>query len=68
MVSTKGNKSDFLFSQQLAQKHFIAGGNKSTDFLATDGKFRFNEKDFGNYGLSASRIKKITMSVVAFWR
>lgn len=60
---TKGNKA-ILFSQQLAQKHFIAGGNNQI-FLATDGKFRFNQVDFKAW-IEHQQDKKIILSTVAF--
>jgi Mg-chelatase subunit ChlD len=40
---TKGKKA-ILFSQQLAQKHFIEGGNNQI-IIATDGQFRFEKED-----------------------
>lgn len=40
---TKGKKA-ILFSQQLAQRHFIEGGNNQI-IIATDGQFRFEKED-----------------------
>ncbi len=60
---TKGNKA-ILFSQQLAQKHFIAGGNNQV-ILATDGKFRFYPDDRKTWNTRQAG-GKIIMSTVAF--
>jgi len=60
---TKGNKA-ILFSQGIAQKHFIAEGNNQL-FLATDGKFRFYPDDQKKW-LATQSSKKITLSTVAF--
>lgn len=60
---TKGNKA-ILFSQQLAQRYFIEGGNNQI-LLATDGKFRFHPKDQATWA-SRQQNKKIILSTVAF--
>jgi hypothetical protein len=60
---TKGNKA-ILFSQVLAQKHFINVGNNQI-FLATDGKFRFNPEDFKKW-TERQQNKKITLSSIGF--
>jgi hypothetical protein len=60
---TKGNKA-ILFSQGVAQKHFIAEGNNQL-FLATDGKFRFYPDDQKKW-LANQATKKIILSTVAF--
>ncbi len=59
---TKGNKA-ILFSQALAQKHFINEGNNQL-FLATDGKFRFYPDDQKKW--KANQLtKKIILSTIA---
>ena len=60
---TKGNKA-ILFSQTIAQKHFIAEGNNQL-FLATDGKFRFYPDDQKKW-INQQANKKIILSTVAF--
>lgn len=60
---TKGNKA-ILFSQQLAQRYFIEGGNNQI-LLATDGKFRFHPKDQTTW-TSRQQNKNIVLSTVAF--
>lgn len=60
---TKGNKA-ILFSQQVAQRNFIVGGNNQI-FLATDGKFRFYPDDQKTWNDRQSN-EKIVMSTVAF--
>ncbi len=60
---TKGNKA-ILFSQQLAQKHFIKEGNNQI-IMATDGKFRFYSED-QNTWTQKQLDKKIVLSTVAF--
>lgn len=60
---TKGNKA-ILFSQQLAQKHFIKEGNNQI-IMATDGKFRFYSED-QNTWTQKQMDKKIVLSTVAF--
>ncbi len=60
---TKGNKA-ILFSQTIAQKHFIAEGNNQL-FLATDGKFRFYPDDQKKW-MNQQANKKIILSTVAF--
>lgn len=60
---TSGNKA-ILFSQQMAQKHFITGGNNQI-ILATDGEFKFVSEDqklFKDRQLT----KKIVLTSVAF--
>lgn len=60
---TKG-KTAILYSQQLAQKHYIPEGNNQI-FLATDGKFRFYSDDFKIW-TDRQGDKKIMLSTVAF--
>lgn len=60
---TKGNKA-ILFSQQVAQRNFIFGGNNQI-FLATDGKFRFYPDDVKTW-TDRQLNKQIVMSTVAF--
>ncbi len=60
---TKGKKA-ILFSQKLAQKHFIEGGNNQI-ILATDGKFKFEEEDFVKWK-SAQGDKAIIITTVAY--
>ncbi len=60
---TKGNKA-ILFSQQLAQKHFIAEGNNQI-IMATDGKFRFYSEDQNTWS-QKQMDKKIVLTTVAF--
>ena len=60
---TKGRKA-ILFSQQLAQKHFIAGGNNQI-IIATDGEFRF-EKDDQKLWNQRQGAQPIVISTVAF--
>jgi Mg-chelatase subunit ChlD len=60
---TKARKA-ILFSQLLAQKNFIAGGNNQI-ILASDGEFNFSEKDFRTW-TQQQKDKKIVMSVVVF--
>jgi Ca-activated chloride channel family protein len=60
---TKGNKA-ILFSQQLAQKHFIVEGNNQI-IMATDGKFRFYSED-QNTWTQKQLNKKIVLTTVAF--
>lgn len=60
---TKGNKA-ILFSQQLAQKHFITEGNNQI-IMATDGKFRFYSEDQTTW-TQKQLDKKIVLSTVAF--
>lgn len=60
---TKG-KQAILFSQQLAQTHFIAQGNNQI-FLSTDGKFRFYPDDVKTW--KERQVNgRIVMSTVAF--
>jgi Mg-chelatase subunit ChlD len=60
---TKGRKA-ILFSQQLAQKHFIAEGNNQI-IIATDGEFKFEKEDqkLWNKGQGT---QPIVISTVAF--
>lgn len=60
---TKGNKA-ILYSQRVAQQHFIPGGNNQV-LLATDGKFRFNDKDFRSW-TEQQRDRPLILSTVAF--
>lgn len=60
---TKGNKA-ILFSQGVAQKHFITEGNNQI-FLSTDGKFRFYPDDQKKWATNQAS-KKIILSTVAF--
>lgn len=60
---TKGNKA-ILFSQQVAQKHFIPEGNNQI-IMATDGKFRFYSEDQTTW-TQKQVDKKIVLSTVAF--
>lgn len=60
---TKGNKA-ILFSQQLAQKHFIAEGNNQI-IMATDGKFRFYSEDQNTWA-QKQMDKNIVLTTVAF--
>ncbi|MDP3555724.1 MAG: VWA domain-containing protein [Bacteroidota bacterium] len=60
---TKGNKA-ILFSQQLAQKHFISEGNNQI-IMASDGKFRFYSEDYNTWTLKQLD-KKIVLTTVAF--
>ncbi|MEO6302843.1 MAG: VWA domain-containing protein [Bacteroidia bacterium] len=60
---TKGNKA-ILFSQQLAQKHFIAEGNNQV-IMATDGKFRFYSEDQKTW-TQKQMDKNIVLTTVAF--
>jgi len=60
---TKGNKA-ILFSQLVAQKHFIASGNNQV-FLATDGKFKFYADDFKTW-TERQHNKKVILSTIAF--
>lgn len=60
---TRGNKA-ILFSQQLAQKHFIAEGNNQV-FLSTDGKFRFYPDDVKKWQ-DRQADGRIVLSTVAF--
>ena len=60
---TKGNKA-ILFSQQLAQKHFIAEGNNEI-IMATDGKFRFYSEDYTTWTQKQLN-KKIVLTTIGF--
>jgi uncharacterized protein YegL len=57
-------RTAILFSQQLAQKHFIEHGNNQI-IVATDGEFRFEQADFQTWK-NRQAGKKIVMSTVAF--
>lgn len=60
---TKGKKA-ILFSQQLAQKHFIEGGNNQI-IIATDGQFRFEKEDQKLWNERQGN-KPIVISTLAF--
>jgi Ca-activated chloride channel family protein len=60
---TKGKKA-ILFSQDLAQQHFIKGGNNIL-FLASDGEFRFTPEDQKVWDERQSK-GPIIISTVAF--
>lgn len=60
---TSGTKA-ILQSQQVAQKHFIVSGNNQI-FLATDGKFKFDNEHFAIWK-DNQKDKKIIISTVAF--
>jgi hypothetical protein len=60
---TKGKKA-ILFSQDLAQQHYIKGGNNIM-FLASDGEFRFTPEDQKLWNERQAK-GKITISTVAF--
>jgi len=57
-------KTAILFSQQLAQKHFIQNGNNQI-IIATDGEFKFEQEDFATWKKRQAN-KKIILSTVAF--
>ena len=60
---TKGKKA-ILFTQDLAQQHYIKGGNNIM-FLASDGEFRFTPEDQKMWDERQSK-GTITISTVAF--
>ena len=60
---TKGKKA-ILFGQQLAQKHFIEGGNNQI-IIATDGQFRFEKEDQKLWNERQGN-KPIVISTLAF--
>lgn len=60
---TKGRRA-ILFSQEVAQRHFITGGSNLI-IIATDGKFRF-EKEDQKVWQDRQGDKKIILSTVAF--
>ena len=60
---TKGNKA-ILYSQTIAQKHYITEGNNQI-FLVTDGEFRFFPEDQKKWYTNQNS-KKIILSTVAF--
>lgn len=60
---TKGRKA-ILFSQQLAQKHFISDGNNQI-IIATDGQFRFEKEDQKLWNMRQGD-KPIVISTLAF--
>ncbi len=60
---TAGSKA-ILISEDLAQKHFIPGGNNQI-FLATDGEFQMNPEN-KNLWMQKQKEKKISLSTVAF--
>jgi hypothetical protein len=60
---TKGKKA-ILFSQGIAQKHFIESGSNLL-IIATDGKFKF-EKEDQKLWQERQKLKKIVLSTIAF--
>lgn len=60
---TKGKKA-ILFSQQLAQKNFIEGGNNQI-IIASDGKFKFEKEDQQLWNQRQGD-KSIILSTIAF--
>jgi len=60
---TAGHQA-ILFSQQIAQKHFITGGNNQI-ILATDGEFKFTSED-EQLWKARQQDKKIVLTTVAF--
>ena len=61
--TTKGKKA-VLFSLDIALKNYIEGGNNQI-ILATDGKFRFDEKDQNQY-VGKQGDKLVKLSTIAF--
>lgn len=61
--TTKGKKA-VLYSLDVALKNYIEGGNNQI-ILATDGKFRFDEKDQAKY-VSKQGDKLVKLSTIAF--
>lgn len=61
--TTKGKKA-VLYSLDVALKNYIEGGNNQI-ILATDGKFRFDEKDQAQY-VSKQGDKLVKLSTIAF--
>jgi Mg-chelatase subunit ChlD len=61
--TTKGKKA-VLYSLDIALKNYIEGGNNQI-ILATDGKFRFDEKDQAQY-VSKQGDKLVKLSTIAF--
>jgi len=57
-------KTAILFSQQLAQKHYIKNGNNQI-IIATDGEFKFEQEDYVTWKKRQAD-KKIILSTVAF--
>jgi Mg-chelatase subunit ChlD len=57
-------RTAILYSQLLAQKHYIKDGNNQI-IIATDGEFKFEQEDFMLWKKRQST-KKITLSTVAF--
>ncbi len=57
-------KTAILFSQQIAQQHFIQGGNNQI-IIATDGQFKFEREDYLKWKEKQEH-KKIILSTVAF--
>lgn len=57
-------KTAILFSQQLAQKHFIKNGNNQI-IIATDGEFKFEQEDYTTWKKRQAD-KRIILSTVAF--
>ena len=60
---TKGRKA-ILFSQQIAQKHFISEGNNQI-IIATDGEFKFEKEDQKLWN-QRQGMQPIVISTVAF--
>ena len=60
---TKGRKA-ILFSQQLAQQHYIDGGNNQI-IIASDGQFKF-EKDDQKLWKDRQSARPILISTIAF--
>jgi Mg-chelatase subunit ChlD len=59
---TRGRKAIHL-SQQIAQKHYIAGGNNQI-LIISDGIFRFDDNDYKKWKKNEGD-KKITVSTIA---
>lgn len=57
-------KTAILFSQQLAQKHFIQDGNNQI-IIATDGEFKFVNEDYKIWKAKQQH-KEIVLTTVAF--
>jgi Mg-chelatase subunit ChlD len=57
-------KTAILFSQLLAQRHYIKNGNNQI-IIATDGEFKFEREDFAKWK-ERQLNKKIILSTVAF--
>lgn len=57
-------RTAILFSQQVAQRHFIENGNNQI-IIATDGEFKFEQEDYAVWKTRQVG-KKIVLSTVAF--